>query len=84
MKKHISIFLAFLLITGTLNVFAFSDVDSSMAQFKAITELSDDGVINGYEDGTFKPGNAITRAEATTIAVRSMNYDVIDAGVSLY
>ena len=28
------------------------------------------GIITGYEDGTFKPANAITRAEFATIAAR--------------
>ena len=41
----------------------FSDVASDYAHYEAITALVDQGIINGYEDGTFKPENTITRAE---------------------
>lgn len=50
----------------------FSDVDKNNVYYDAITELVDDGVINGYEDGTFKPEATITRAEfAKLLAVAS-------------
>ncbi len=42
---------------------AFSDVNETNVYYEAITALVDDGTINGYEDGTFKPDNTITRAE---------------------
>ncbi|MBR3933515.1 MAG: S-layer homology domain-containing protein [Clostridia bacterium] len=49
---------------GTLSVSAdFSDVPESHVYSEAITSLVDEGIINGYEDGTFKPENTITRAE---------------------
>ena len=35
----------------------------------AISTLSNMGIINGYEDGSFRPDNPITRAELTKIAV---------------
>lgn len=41
----------------------FSDVAEDYAHYEAITALVDQGIINGYEDGTFKPDNTITRAE---------------------
>jgi len=49
---------------GTLSVSAdFSDVPENYVYSEAITSLVDEGIINGYEDGTFKPENTITRAE---------------------
>lgn len=42
---------------------AFSDVTETHTYFSAISELVGRGVINGYEDGTFKPDATITRAE---------------------
>ena len=33
------------------------------------------GIINGYEDGTFKPNAPITRAEFTAIATRFFDYE---------
>lgn len=42
----------------------FPDMANSWYQYQqAVTELSRKGVISGYPDGTFKPGNTINRAE---------------------
>ncbi|MBQ4631062.1 MAG: S-layer homology domain-containing protein [Clostridia bacterium] len=41
----------------------FSDVPETNSYYEAITSLVADGVINGYDDGTFKPDATITRAE---------------------
>ena len=49
---------------GTISMAAdFSDVAEDYAYAEAITTLVDEGIINGYTDGTFKPDNTITRAE---------------------
>ncbi len=49
-----------------LITFADSADISSWAQ-TSVTALVGSGVINGYEDGTFKPANSITRAEVVKI-----------------
>lgn len=41
----------------------FSDIPSTHWAYEAITKLSGVGVINGYEDGSFKPEKNITREE---------------------
>ncbi|WP_227793272.1 S-layer homology domain-containing protein [Paenibacillus guangzhouensis] len=41
----------------------FTDVDSNRWSASAITSLSQRGVISGYQDGTFRPTRAVTRAE---------------------
>lgn len=41
----------------------FTDVAEGNMHYDAISSLVESGVINGYEDGTFKPDNTITRAE---------------------
>lgn len=47
----------------------YGDIANESATAKtAITKLSALDIINGYEDGTFKPGNEITRAEFAKIA----------------
>ena len=48
------------------NTSAFADVNGHWAE-KYIDKASEYGYINGYEDGTFRPDNNITRAEAVTI-----------------
>lgn len=48
----------------------FPDVESNMWYTKYIAHLEDEGIMKGYEDGTFKPRNKITRAEFATIISR--------------
>lgn len=42
---------------------SFSDLSSSHWAYNNIVELSSEGVINGYSDGTFRPEAHVTRAE---------------------
>ena len=48
----------------------YSDVSEDAWYNNAVSTLSNAGIIDGYEDGTFKPDGNITRAEFATIAVR--------------
>ena len=60
----------------------FSDVDSTHWAYQYINELSDGGVINGYQDGTFKPSGTITRGEFLKLVVACCmpkNIDLSDA-----
>ena len=52
----------------------YSDVAAESWYNNAISTLSNMGIINGYEDGTFKPNASITRAEFTAIATRFFDY----------
>ncbi|MCM3175778.1 S-layer homology domain-containing protein [Paenibacillus sp. MER 99-2] len=45
---------------------AFTDVNGHWAQ-QAVEQLSSAGVVTGYADGTFRPSQPITRAEAVTM-----------------
>ncbi len=47
---------------------AFAD-DANIADYAkdAVYKMKGEGLISGYEDGTFKPGNGTTRAEAAKI-----------------
>lgn len=47
----------------------FPDVDSDHDNYSAIEYLYDEGVIGGYDDGSFKPGNTVNRAELLKILV---------------
>lgn len=47
----------------------FPDIDKHWAQ-QYINAAANQGIINGYEDGTFRPDRPITRAEAMTIVNR--------------
>jgi len=45
----------------------FDDVDSEVWYANAVEKMAEIGIINGYEDGSFKPGNNLNRAEAATM-----------------
>lgn len=53
----------------------YSDVAAGAWYNNAVSTLSNMGIINGYEDGTFKPNASITRAEFTAIATRFFDYE---------
>ena len=50
----------------------FSDVSSSDWAYQAVSDLSDQGIVEGYPDGTFKGGRSITRYEMAQITARLM------------
>ena len=52
----------------------YTDVAADSWYNNAISTLSNMGIINGYEDGTFQPNASITRAEFTAIATRFFDY----------
>lgn len=78
--KHYSIFIGLLLLFIPLSsVFAaepevvepevietavFTDVDLGHSEYVALKYLKERGIIGGYADGSFKPGNLIYRVEA--------------------
>ncbi len=48
---------------------SFSDVPEKSSEFFAVEFLKAKGIMQGYPDGTFKPKQAVTRAEAVKILV---------------
>ena len=51
----------------------FNDVDAYFWGYNTIIELADKSYINGYEDGTFRPNQEITREEFASLIVRVLN-----------
>ncbi len=74
LKKVISSVAALAMSLSCFTAFAadFSDVEASSKYKAAIDELVALEIVNGYEDGTFKPDNEITRAEVTKMVVAAM------------
>lgn len=52
----------------------YTDVATDSWYNNAVSTLSNMGIINGYDDGTFQPNASITRAEFTAIATRFFDY----------
>ena len=49
----------------------FTDMDAYSWAKNAVQALKAKGIISGYEDMTFKPGNSVTRAEFITMMVKA-------------
>ena len=67
---------------------SFSDVSETHWARNAIAAAAENGWVTGYTDGTFRPGNNITRAEAVVIMNRvlgrSADRDAVDHGSGLF
>ena len=59
----------------------FSDIEGHFAQ-DYIKTLASEGMINGYEDGSFKPDNTITRAEFAKLV--SVIFEITSQDVQEY
>ena len=67
MKRITVLLLALLLLMGTVSA-AFTDESRiSAAYLDAVTAMSEKGIIGGFEDGTFRPKDTLTRAQAAKI-----------------
>lgn len=50
----------------------FSDVNKTDWSYKYIATAKESGIINWFSDGTFKPNNSITRAEAIAVILNTI------------
>lgn len=77
---------------GAITVSAkdFKDVDSKHWAQEYVASMADDGIINGYTDGTFKPDNTVTKLEALALVARilgskeELNAGLLEKGKELY
>jgi|GEM_PF-6275685 len=53
------------------NTFEFKDITPDNPRGVSVTYLSEQKIVKGYDDGTFKPANPINRAEFTKILMKS-------------
>lgn len=52
----------------------YTDVDANTPYYKSIAYATEQGWINGYADGTFRPNASVTRAEAACMTLRIMGW----------
>ncbi|NCB44001.1 MAG: S-layer homology domain-containing protein [Clostridia bacterium] len=73
MRKVLSFVLVLALVLGSVSM-AFAvpaDVAGTDSE-EAVNVLMEFGVVTGYSDGSFKPGNVVTRAEMAAFIVRAL------------
>lgn len=69
----LSMVTAFVPVMQGASAAVFTDVSTGSKYYEAVNRLSELGIINGYEDGSFRPDNNVTRAEFSKIIVGMMN-----------
>lgn len=62
----------------------FTDIQSAAWAKEAIGALAYEGVVSGYEDGTIRPNNEITRDEFVKLLVCALSLDVDANAVNTY
>jgi len=72
MKKILSLFTILLLIFASVPTFAFSDVKKNDWFEPFVQRASEQGLVKGYTDGSFKPRNNITVSEFISITLSAL------------
>ena len=69
----VSLALAASMAASAFSAFAFSDVSDGEWYAEAVNSMSAKGLVNGYEDGSFRPNDNISRAEVAKILTTYFN-----------
>ncbi len=62
---------------------SFKDVGEDHFYYSSIIAAASSGLVNGYEDSTFRPDNTITRAEVVTVINRLLGLTATEKTVSM-
>jgi len=61
--------------SANLSALAFTDVNPGDKYYLGITYLEQEGILKGYEDGSFHPNNSIEKSEALAIIMKAILND---------
>ena len=79
LKKVIALVCTLALVITSVSVVSFAeaytDVTEGSAYYEAVESLSKLGIVTGYEDGTYKPEETVTRAEMAALIARIQGYE---------
>ena len=77
LKKTLAVVLAFAMVLsmGLTSFAAYSDVADGTKVSEAVDILSNLGILTGFEDGTFRPDETVTRAQMAAIVCRVLGYE---------
>ena len=72
-QKRIALCTAIALGVNIMNgVYAFSDFDKNHWAYNNVVEMQEKGIVSGYNDGTFKPDNSLTREQFVIMLVNAL------------
>lgn len=71
-------------VIGNQNDSIFSDLNNSHWAYESIASLKKIGVVSGNPDGTFKPDNAVTRAEFVKMLLSLPEFDMEEDNEKVY
>lgn len=80
MKRILSLFLALLMCMSTFSFVSaqenivFPDIPEDHPQYDSIYKLVSAGIISGFEDGTFRPNEGLTRAQMCKVLNLAFGY----------
>lgn len=84
MKKLFFFFiLSFLLVTSIAYASDYTDIENHWAKDNIIA-LSQNSILNGYTDNTFRPDNTVTVSEFIKMIVEAGDYKIIRSGDSVW
>lgn len=75
MKRLSLSLLIALLLAPTVNAMDLTDIDQTSRYYKAVSVFVTEGIIQGYEDNTFKPAKEINRAESLKIILEAFQLE---------
>ena len=62
----------------------FEDVKSSDWYYESVCFAKEKGWVNGFEDGTFKPNDTLTKAQAISVVARAAGLDIPETNGAWY
>ncbi len=79
MKKIFTIICSLLILSSSLAAYAYSDLALPHKYFEAVHYITDQSIVSGYPDGTYKPFDALNRAELLKIIVEAVYEDEFES-----
>ncbi len=73
--KNVLMSIGVLLLTSIPSFAFYSDMDTNHWAYKQIKQLSEQSVVVGYPDGSFKPDENVTRAEFASMAIKALGQE---------
>ena len=75
--KYIIFILGLFLFSNPSYSMEFSDIQHGFWAYQQIDELTDEGLISGYEDNSFRPQKYVTRAEYAAMIIKAIGQENI-------